>query len=174
MARGVNKVTLVGKVGQDPETRFTPGGLPVVNFSLATNESYNDKNTGQRVEQTEWHRITAFGKLAEIMQQYVKKGGSLYIEGKLKTNEWEKDGVKRYSTSIIANEMVMLDRAESNHQQSGYQQQPQGQPQKFQQQQQGQNQGQYQQQGQPQQYQQGQQGQQQSGSFNGGFDDIPY
>lgn len=111
MSRSVNKVTLIGTVGRDPEMRYTPGGSAIANFSLATNESYNDKNTGQRVENTEWHRIVAFGKLAEIIQQYVKKGGKLYIEGKLRTNEWEKDGIKRYSTDIIANEMVMLDRA---------------------------------------------------------------
>lgn len=111
MSRSVNKVTLIGTVGRDPETRFSPGGSAIANFSIATNESYNDKNTGQKVEQTEWHRIVAFGKLAEIIQQYVKKGSKLYIEGKLKTNEWEKDGIKRYSTDIIVNEMVMLDRA---------------------------------------------------------------
>src|SRR5690554_2419740 len=105
MSRSVNKVTLIGTVGRDPEMRYTPGGSAIANFSLATNESYNDKNTGQRVENTEWHRIVAFGKLAEIIQQYVKKGGKLYIEGKLRTNEWEKDGIKRYSTDIIANEI---------------------------------------------------------------------
>src|SRR5690554_1250481 len=111
MSRSVNKVTLIGTVGRDPEMRFTPGGSAIANFSMATNESYNDKNTGQRVENTEWHRIVAFGKLAEIIQQYVKKGGKLYIEGKLRTNEWEKDGIKRYSTDIIAIEKIMLDRA---------------------------------------------------------------
>lgn len=120
MSRSVNKVTLIGTVGRDPETRFSPGGSAVASFSMATNESYNDKNTGQRVEQTEWHRIVAFGKLAEIMQQYVKKGSKLYVEGKLKTNEWEKDGIKRYSTDIVVNEMVMLDRAPSSGDSSGY------------------------------------------------------
>lgn len=123
MSRSINKVTLIGTVGRDPEMRFTPGGNAVANFSMATNESYNDKNTGQRVENTEWHRLVAFGKLAEIIQQYVTKGGKLYIEGKLKTNEWEKDGIKRYSTDIIANEMVMLD-SKNQGQQSPYGNQP--------------------------------------------------
>lgn len=127
MSRSVNKVTLIGTVGRDPEMRFTPGGSAIANFSMATNESYNDKNTGQRVENTEWHRIVAFGKLAEIIQQYVKKGGKLYIEGKLRTNEWEKDGIKRYSTDIIANEMVMLDRAPAGGDNAGFAGQPQGQ-----------------------------------------------
>lgn len=127
MSRSINKVTLIGTVGRDPEMRFTPGGSGIANFSMATNESYNDKNTGQRVENTEWHRIVAFGKLAEIIQQYVKKGSKLYIEGKLRTNEWEKDGIKRYSTDIIANEMVMLDRANADNQNSGYANQQQGQ-----------------------------------------------
>ena len=127
MSRSVNKVTLIGTVGRDPESRFSPGGSAVANFSMATNESYNDKNTGQRVEQTEWHRIVAFGKLAEIIQQYVKKGSKLYIEGKLKTNEWEKDGIKRYSTDIVVNEMVMLDRAPGGGGDSGGFAAPQGQ-----------------------------------------------
>lgn len=126
MSRSINKVTLIGTVGRDPEMRFTPGGSGIANFSMATNESYNDKNTGQRVENTEWHRIVAFGNLAEIIQQYVKKGSKLYIEGKLRTSEWEKDGIKRYSTDIIANEMVMLDRA-SDGQNSGYANHQQGQ-----------------------------------------------
>lgn len=109
MGRSVNKVTLIGTLGRDPEVRFMPNGNAVANLSLATDESYNDKQTGQKVEQTEWHRITAYGKLAEIMQQYLKKGSKTYIEGKLRTREWEKDGVKRYTTEIIANDMLMLD-----------------------------------------------------------------
>src|SRR5690554_2567477 len=185
MSRSVNKVTLIGTVGRDPEMRYISGGSAIANFSLATNESYNDKNTGQRVENTEWHRIVAFGKLAEIIQQYVKKGSKLYIEGKLRTNEWEKDGIKRYSTDIIANEMVMLDRANADNQNSGYaNQQQQQQQQQYQQQgyaqpqtQQratpppGYPQGQSLQQGQPQPqaYQQPQQNQ-----FNGPEDSIPF
>ena len=109
MGRSVNKVTLIGTLGRDPEVRFMPNGNAVANLSLATDESYNDKQTGQKVEQTEWHRITVYGKLAEIVQQYLKKGSKAYFEGKLRTREWEKDGVKRYTTEIIANDMLMLD-----------------------------------------------------------------
>lgn len=109
MGRSVNKVTLIGTLGRDPEVRYMPNGNAVANLSLATDESYNDKQTGQKVEQTEWHRITVYGKLAEIVQQYLKKGSKAYFEGKLKTREWEKDGVKRYTTEVVANDMVMLD-----------------------------------------------------------------
>ena len=109
MARSVNKVTLIGTLGRDPEVRYLPNGNAVANLSLATDESYNDKATGQKVEQTEWHRLTVYGRLAEICQQYLKKGSRAYFEGKLRTREWEKDGVKRYTTEIITNEMMMLD-----------------------------------------------------------------
>ena len=109
MGRSVNKVTLIGTLGRDPEVRYMPNGNAVANLSLATDESYNDKQTGQKVEQTEWHRITIYGKLAEIVQQYLKKGSKAYFEGKLKTREWEKDGIKRYTTEIIAYDMMMLD-----------------------------------------------------------------
>ena len=109
MSRSVNKVTLIGTLGRDPEIRYMPNGNAVANLSLATDESYNDRQTGQKVEKTEWHRITVYGKLAEIVQQYLKKGARAYFEGKLRTREWEKDGVKRYTTEIIANDMVMLD-----------------------------------------------------------------
>lgn len=109
MARSVNKVTLIGTLGRDPEVRYLPNGNAVANLSLATDESYNDKATGQKVEQTEWHRLTVYGRLAEICQQYLKKGSRAYFEGKLRTREWEKDGLKRYTTEIIANEMMMLD-----------------------------------------------------------------
>lgn len=109
MGRSVNKVTLIGTLGRDPEVRFMPNGNAVANLSLATDESYNDKQSGQKVEQTEWHRITVYGKLAEIVQQYLKKGSKAYFEGKLRTREWEKDGIKRYTTEIIANDMLMLD-----------------------------------------------------------------
>ena len=109
MVRSFNKVTLIGTLGRDPEVRYMPNGNAVANLSLATDESYNDKTTGQKVEQTEWHRLTIYGKLAEICQQYLKKGSRAYFEGKLRTREWEKDGVKRYTTEIIANDMMMLD-----------------------------------------------------------------
>ena len=109
MARSVNKVTLIGTLGRDPEVRYLPNGNAAANLSLATDESYNDKATGQKVEQTEWHRLTVYGRLAEICQQYLKKGSRAYFEGKLRTREWEKDGVKRYTTEIITNEMMMLD-----------------------------------------------------------------
>lgn len=110
MARGsVNKVILIGTLGRDPESRYMPNGNAVCNISLATDEGYNDKNTGQRVDRTEWHRVVAYGRLAEIMAQYLRKGSKAYIEGRLQTREWEKDGIKRYSTEIIASEMNMLD-----------------------------------------------------------------
>ena len=107
--RSVNKTILIGTLGRDPEMKYLPSGSAVVTISLATDESYNDKNTGQKVEKTEWHRLTAFGKLAEIISQYLKKGSKAYFEGKLRTNEYEKDGIKRYSTEIVVNDMMMLD-----------------------------------------------------------------
>ena len=112
MGRSVNKVTLIGTLGRDPEVRYLPNGNAVANLSLATDESYNDKSTGQKVEQTEWHRLTVYGRLAEICQQYLKKGSRAYFEGRLRTREWEKDGVKRYTTEIICNDMMMLDSRE--------------------------------------------------------------
>lgn len=114
MGRSVNKVTLIGTLGRDPDVRYMPNGNAVANLSLATDESYNDKQTGQKVEQTEWHRITVYGKLAEIVQQYLRKGSKAYFEGKLRTREWEKDGVKRYTTEIVANDMMMLDNRGGN------------------------------------------------------------
>ena len=101
MARGVNKVILVATCGQDPETRYMPNGNAVTNLSLATSEQWTDKQTGQKVEKTEWHRVSLFGKVAEIAGEYLRKGSQVYIEGKLQTREWEKDGIKRYSTEII-------------------------------------------------------------------------
>ncbi|MDB1112418.1 single-stranded DNA-binding protein [Pseudomonas extremaustralis] len=101
MARGVNKVILVGTCGQDPEVRFLPNGNAVTNLSLATSEQWTDKQTGQKVEKTEWHRVVMFGKVAEIAGEYVRKGSQVYIEGKLQTREWEKDGIKRYTTEIV-------------------------------------------------------------------------
>lgn len=101
MARGVNKVILVGTCGQDPETKYMPSGDAVTNLSLATSEQWKDKKTGEKVEKTEWHRVVLFGKVAEIAGEYLRKGSQVYIEGKLKTREWEKDGVKRYTTEIV-------------------------------------------------------------------------
>jgi single-strand DNA-binding protein len=108
MARGVNKVILVGNLGADPETRYTPAGAAITSIRIATSESWKDKQTGEQQERTEWHRIKFFGRLAEIAGEYLKKGSQVYIEGKLRTEEWEKDGVKRYSTDVIADEMQML------------------------------------------------------------------
>ncbi|WP_332774270.1 single-stranded DNA-binding protein [Pseudomonas sp. ESBL1] len=98
--RGVNKVILVGTCGQDPEVRYLPNGNAVTNLSLATSEAWTDKQTGQKIEKTEWHRVVLFGKVAEIGGEYLRKGSQCYIEGKLKTREWEKDGIKRYSTEV--------------------------------------------------------------------------
>lgn len=108
-SRGVNKVILVGNVGQDPESKYMPSGNAVTNLSLATSESWKDKNTGQQQERTEWHRLVFYSRLAEIVNEYVKKGSKLYVEGRLQTRSWEQDGVKRYSTEIIVNDMQMLD-----------------------------------------------------------------
>jgi single-strand DNA-binding protein len=107
--RGVNKVILVGNCGGEPETRYMPNGNAVVNLTIATSENWKDKNTGENVEKTEWHRIVFFNKLAEIVGEYVHKGSKLYIEGRLQTRSWEQDGIKRYATEIVANEMQMLD-----------------------------------------------------------------
>ncbi|MDG6381268.1 single-stranded DNA-binding protein [Pseudomonas savastanoi pv. phaseolicola] len=101
MARGINKVILVGTCGQDPEVRYLPNGTAVTNLSLATSEQWTDKQSGQKVEKTEWHRVSLFGKIAEIAGEYLRKGSQVYIEGKLQTREWEKDGIKRYSTEIV-------------------------------------------------------------------------
>ncbi|MBT6076657.1 MAG: single-stranded DNA-binding protein, partial [Oceanospirillaceae bacterium] len=109
MARGVNKVILVGNVGGDPETRFMPSGGAVTNLTLATSESWKDKQTGQPQERTEWHRVVFFNRLAEIAGEYVRKGSKIYVEGSLRTRQWEQDGVKRYTTEIVAAEMQMLD-----------------------------------------------------------------
>jgi single-strand DNA-binding protein len=109
MARGINKVILIGNLGNDPETKFLPSGGAVTNVSLATSESWKDKQTGQPQERTEWHRVVFFNRLAEIAGQYLKKGSKVYIEGSLRTRSWEQDGQKRYSTEIVASEMQMLD-----------------------------------------------------------------
>lgn len=136
MARSLNKVTLIGMVG-NVETKQLPNGGSVTNISLATDESYTDKQTGQKVEQTEWHRVVLFGKSSEIAAKYVTKGIKIYVEGKLKTREWEKDGIKRYSTEIQGNEFMLLShpggqqgqQQPAQHQQQGYgHQQPVQQP----------------------------------------------
>ncbi len=109
MARGVNKAIIVGTLGKDPDVKYTAGGSAIVNCSVATNESWRDKNTGENVEKTEWHRIVIFGKLAEIAAQYLKKGSQVYFEGKIQTRKWQdQSGQDRYSTEIVANEMQML------------------------------------------------------------------
>ncbi|WP_448177128.1 single-stranded DNA-binding protein [Pseudomonas putida] len=100
MSRGVNKVILVGTCGQDPEVRYLPNGNAVTNLSLATSEQWTDKRSGEKVERTEWHRVSLFGKVAEIAGEYLRKGSQCYIEGKLQTREWEKDGIKRYITEV--------------------------------------------------------------------------
>ncbi len=109
MARGVNKVILVGNLGADPETRHTGSGTAVTTLSVATSESWTDKQSGEKQERTEWHRVKMFGRLAEIAGEYLRKGRQVYIEGSLRTDKYtDKQGVERYSTDIIANEMQML------------------------------------------------------------------
>jgi len=109
MARGINKVILVGTCGKDPETRYMPSGGAVTSISIATNEAWTDKKTGQKQERTEWHNITFFNRLGEIAGEYLKKGQQVYIEGSLRTEKWtDKSGNERYTTKIIANEMQML------------------------------------------------------------------
>jgi single-strand DNA-binding protein len=108
MSRGVNKAIIVGTLGQDPDVKYTTNGSAVVNISVATNESWKDKTSGEQVEKTEWHRIVIFGKLAEIAAKYLKKGSQAYFEGKIQTRTWDKEGVKMYTTEIVANEMQML------------------------------------------------------------------
>lgn len=110
MARGINKVILVGNLGNAPETRYTQAGAAITNISVATSETWKDKNTGQAQERTEWHRVVFFNKLAEIAGQYLQKGSKVYVEGSLRTRKWQdQNGNDRYSTEIVANEMQMLD-----------------------------------------------------------------
>jgi len=109
MSKGVNKVIILGNVGQDPETKFTASGTAIANLSVATSESWKDKQTGQQVDKTEWHRVVAFNRLAEIIGEYVKKGSKVYIEGKITTRKWQdQGGADRYTTEIVASEMQML------------------------------------------------------------------
>ena len=122
MARGINKVILIGNLGADPDTRMTQQGSAVTNLNIATDESYKDKNTGQMVPKTEWHRVVMFNRLAEIAKDYLKKGSKIYIEGRLQTRKWQDQGGQdRYTTEIVANELQMLDSKPS----SGNYEQPQ-------------------------------------------------
>jgi single-strand DNA-binding protein len=119
MAGGLNKAILIGNLGRDPEVRYTPGGLAVANFSIATSENWTNKE-GERETRTEWHRIVAFGKLAEICGEYLAKGRQVFIEGRIQTREWEdRDGNKRYTTEIVASQMLMLGSREGGGAQAG-------------------------------------------------------
>ncbi len=151
-SRGVNKVILIGNLGADPEVRYTQNGTAAANLRLATSEEWKDKQTDEKQERTEWHRITMFGRLGEIAGEYLKKGSKVYIEGKLQTRKWQaQDGSDRYSTEVIANEMQMLD---SRGGDSGGGQQQGG--------------------GAPQQQNHGQQPQQQGAGFDDMDDSIPF
>ena len=109
MARGINKVIIVGNLGADPDSRAMPSGNAVTNISVATSESWNDRDTGEKKEKTEWHRVVFFNRLAEIAAQYLKKGSQVYVEGKLQTRKWEdKEGNERWTTEVVANQMQML------------------------------------------------------------------
>ena len=134
MSRGVNKVILIGNLGADPEVRYMPSGGAVANIRMATSESWKDKQTGEQKDRTEWHRITFYGRLAEIAGEYLKKGSQVYIEGKLRTRTYEKEGQTHYSTEIIADNMQMLGRpaqggqSQSQPRQSGGQSHESAQP----------------------------------------------
>lgn len=129
MARGVNKVILIGNLGADPETRFMPSGGAVTNIRLATSETWKDRQTGQQQERTEWHRVVFFNKLGEIAGEYLKKGSKVYVEGSIRTRKWQgQDGQDRYTTEIVANEMQMLDGRGGGGDGGGYQNQSGGQP----------------------------------------------
>ena len=116
---GVNKVILVGRLGKDPEVRHLENGATVANFSMATSETYKDRQTGERREQTEWHNVVLWRGLAEVAEKYVKKGDMIYVEGKLRTRSWEKDGVTRYTTEVVGDNMTMLGGGGGNSSQSG-------------------------------------------------------
>jgi len=120
MARGINKVILVGNLGNDPEVRYGNNGAAIANLSVATSESWKDKNTGEQVDKTEWHRVVMFNRLGEIAGEYLRKGSKVYIEGKLQTRKWQdQSGQDRYSTEIVASEMQMLDSRGDNMGQGG-------------------------------------------------------
>jgi|SRR5690554_411191 len=130
MSRGINKVILIGNLGADPEIRYTQSSTAIANLSIATSESWKDKQTGEQREQTEWHRVVCYRRLAEIAGEYLKKGSKVYIEGKLQTRKWQgQDGQDRYTTEIVCNEMQMLDSRGGSGSYGGGQQQsaPQGQ-----------------------------------------------
>lgn len=124
MARGVNKAILIGNLGKDPEMTYMPSGDAVCKFSLATSESWKDKATGEQKESTEWHNVVAFKKLAEICGEYLKKGDKVYLEGKIKTRSWEKDGIKKYITEIHVHEMQMLSGKKDSSGDGGHEQAP--------------------------------------------------
>lgn len=119
----LNKAQIIGRVGRDPEIRYLPSGDAVASVSVATTESWKDKQTGEKKEKTEWHRVSAFGRLAEIIGEYAVKGTLIYIEGRLETREWEKEGQKHYSTEIKADQMRLLSRADGGNQERGERQQ---------------------------------------------------
>ena len=117
---GVNKVLLIGRLGRDPEVRYTPDGTAIANFSIATSEEWKDKKTGEKQQRTEWHRIVAFRRLGEICGEYLSKGKQVYIEGRIQTRDWQdKDGNKRYTTEIVASQMQMLGSRDMNDQSGG-------------------------------------------------------
>lgn len=126
MARGINKVILVGNLGRDPEVRYTPSGLAVANVAIATSESWKDKQTGENQERTEWHRVVFYQRLAEIVGEYLKKGSKVYIEGKLRTTKWQdkNTGQDRYTTEIVAETMQMLDSKGGSSDTSSYERTP--------------------------------------------------
>ena len=129
MSRGVNKVTIIGNLGNDPEVKYLPTGGAVCNFTVATSESWTDKQTNEKKSETEWHRVVVYQRLAEVCGEYLRKGSKVYLEGKLKTRKWQdQQGVERYTTEIIANEMQMLD-GKQEGQQAAQQQRPAQQPQ---------------------------------------------
>lgn len=121
---GLNKVQLIGNLGRDPEIRYTPSGVAVANFSIATSETWTDKNTQEKKTKTEWHRIVFWGRQAEVIGEYLSKGRQIYVEGKLQTRDWEKDGVKRYTTEVVGREFLML--GQRGDQNGGNQQQGAG------------------------------------------------
>ncbi|WP_432473304.1 single-stranded DNA-binding protein [Amphritea sp. HPY] len=130
MARGVNKVILIGNLGNDPETKYLPSGNAVTNITIATSESWKDKNSGQQQERTEWHRVVFFNRLAEIAAEYLRKGSKVYVEGQLRTRKWQdQSGQDRYTTEIVANELQMLDSRGDNPPAQQSQQSPQHAPQ---------------------------------------------
>lgn len=128
MARGINKATIIGNLGQDPDVRYTPGGMAIATLSIATSEAWKDKQTGEKKEKTEWHRVKLFNRLAEVAGQYLKKGTKVYVEGRLQTDKYEKDGVTHYTTNIICQDMQILSGGAQRDAQQGSSQQPDRQP----------------------------------------------